>query len=361
VPEIPLLEPTVLRGVVEKLMASENLTLLNRMDKTPWPFPTAQWDVVKGSRQVARPNVPNAEAHIVNRLGRTQESATFVYLREKKLFTPTVLRWIRTPGQLAARNAEAQVLREIADLNQRFDNFAELLLWRALSGFIRLRYADVVADVDYKFPSSHKVAPAVAWSSATIKQMIGDIRAWKRIVQRDGGVALTEAYGTECTINSIFDATQNATVISGAVNMYGAALMTDRMKDEYYRTGTVPGFMGINWNMIQSVYDDDLGVAQDFVPNDVLFMGNYDEQRPIELLIGPSADDEAPEGFTGKFSKTWKEKDPSTRQYLLEWSLLPVITRPEQMLVVSNIGACSAYVGGTARTGDIMPAMPGSQ
>jgi hypothetical protein len=53
--------------------------------------------------------------------------------------------------------------------------------------------------------------------------------------------------------------------------------------------------------------------------------------------VGPTADDEAPEGFTGKYAKTWKEKDPSARQYLLEWHMLPIVTRPEQMLVATNV------------------------
>ena len=54
-------------------------------------------------------------------------------------------------------------------------------------------------------------------------------------------------------------------------------------------------------------------------------------------MVGPTADDEAPQGFTGKYAKTWKEKDPSARQYLLEWTLLPIVTRPEQMLVATGI------------------------
>ena len=82
-------------------------------------------------------------------------------------------------------------------------------------------------------------------------------------------------------------------------------------------------------------------------------MGNYTDQRPIELMIGPTADDEAPHGFTGKYAKTWKDKDPSARQYLLEWNLLPVINRPEQMLVVTGIvsngsAAPSTYWNGGA-------------
>jgi hypothetical protein len=85
------------------------------------------------------------------------------------------------------------------------------------------------------------------------------------------------------------------------------------------------------------VYESDAGNLTFFVPDGVLYMGNYTDQRPMELLIGPTADDEAPQGFTGKYAKTWKEKDPSARQYLLEWHLLPIVTRPEQMLVASGI------------------------
>jgi Phage major capsid protein E len=341
VPEISLLEPVVLRGVVEKLAVPETLTLLSRFDRSPWPYPTATWDVIKGSRMVARPNVPNSEAHIVNRLGRSQESASFVYLREKKVFEPTTLHWIRTPGELAARNAERTVMREITDLNRRFDNFAELLLWRALTGRIALRYADVQADVDYRMPDSHRVTPAVPWSDATPQQIVHDIRCWKRLVQRDSQVPIREAYGTECTISAIFDSfASRATTNGSLVLQMGGALLTDRMKDQYYQTGTLPAFMGLTWQMIESVYDDDSGTPQNFVPDDVLFMGNYTDQRPIELLEGPTADLEAPTNFTGKYAKSWFDKDPSARQYLLEWSLLPIITRPEQMLMACDIGGC---------------------
>jgi hypothetical protein len=111
---------------------------------------------------VAKPNVPNSEAHIVPRLGRSQASAAFVYLREKKVFEPTTLHWLRTPGQLAATNAEAAVLREVNDLNQRFDNFAEFLIWSAMKGALAFDFPDVQANVDYQFPASHKPSPPSA-------------------------------------------------------------------------------------------------------------------------------------------------------------------------------------------------------
>lgn len=329
-PEISLLEPTVLRGVVEKFTTPETLTMLSRVPQTPWPFPSVTWDVIRGSRMVAKPNVPNSEAHIVPRLGRSQESAAFVYLREKKVFEPTTIHWLRTPGQLAATNAEQAVLREVGDLNQRFDNFAEYMIWAALKGRLDFEFPDVVASVDYKFPASHKPTVSVGWDVATPQQIVGDIRAWKRLIRRDGRVEAKEVFCTELTMAYIFD----SFAANGSVP---ASLLSDRMKEQYYSQGTLPGFMGLSWNTIESVYDDEAGASTMFVGDNALYLGNYTDQRPIEMFIGPTADDEAPDNYTGKFSKTWKDPDPSARQYLLEWNLLPVITRPEQMIYVADV------------------------
>jgi hypothetical protein len=329
-PSISLLEPTVLRGVVEKFTAPETLTLLSQVPQTPWPFPSVTWDIIKGSRMVAKPNVPNSEAHIVPRLGRSQAAASFVYLREKKVFEPTTIHWLRQPGSLAQTNAEAAVLREVTDLNQRFDNFAEFMLWSALKGQLSFDFPDVQASVDYQFPASHKPTPTTGWDTATPQSIVADIRAWKRLIRRDGRVDAKTAYATELTMAYIFDSFAS----HGASP---AILLSDRMKDQYYSQGTLPGFMGLDWNTVESVFDDDAGNSTLFVPDNALFMGNYTDQRPIEMYVGPTADDEAPNNFTGKFSKTWKDKDPSARQFLLEWNILPVITRPEQMIYVADV------------------------
>ena len=58
------------------------------------------------------------------------------------------------------------------------------------------------------------------------------------------------------------------------------------------------------------MYESVAGNLTFFLQDGSLYMGNYTDQRPIELLIGPTADDEAPNGFTGKYAKTWKETRP---------------------------------------------------
>jgi hypothetical protein len=316
---------------------------------------------------VAKPNVPNSEAHIVSRLGRSQESAAFIYLREKKVFEPTTLHWIREPGEIARVNAERAVLREINDLNQRFDNFAEWSIWQAIGGGIQYQYSDVLATVDYKFPASHFVTPASPWVSnasltyhtgsgvntdlgtaqanlaagtasvsyASPFQIIEDVRSWKRIVQVHGRVPAKEVFATSVTMAALMEAWVHAG--AGSTVNIPATMISDRMKDEYFSSGILSGFMGLTWTTVEQVYETDAGNLTFYVPDGQLYLGNYTDQRPLELLIGPTADDEAPNGFTGKYAKTWKEKDPSARQYLLEWHLLPVVYRPEQMLVATGL------------------------
>jgi hypothetical protein len=332
-PDIPLLNPVVLRGVVEKLQAPESLILLNKVPQTPWPFPAVTWDVVTGSRNVASPNVPNSEAHIVNPLGVAQKSAAFIYLREKKVFQPTTLHWLRSPGSLDTKRAEEAVMREIKDLNTRFDNFAEYLLWKSLAGGFTIANNDVTATVDYGFSNTHKPTVSTSWATATPNQMVSDIRTWKRLIQRDGRVDARTAFSTEATAARIFTAFTS----TGASNAPAAALLSDRMRDQYYANGVIPGFMGLDWQITESVYEDAAGTATLFLPDDFVVLGNLDDNRPIEMMVGPTADDEAPAGYTGKFSKTWKEKDPSARQFLLEWHIMPVITRPEQFVYADVI------------------------
>lgn len=329
-PDIPLFEPTVLRGVIERLQTPENLQLSNTLPRTPWPYPTVTWDVIKASRMVATPNVPNSEAHIVPRLGISQMSASFVYLREKKVFEPTTLHWLRAPGSISnLQNAEQAVMREVADLNLRFDNFVEWACWRALTGVLSLDYEDVQSTVNYQIPASHKPTPSTGWSTATAYQIVTMVKAWKRLISRDARVPAVDAWLTEPTLDKVF----NAFATQG-----NGTMLSDQMKDRFYATGTLPGFLGLNWHIVESFYDTNSGTPTLFVPDDALYITNLNQGRAMEIFEGPTADDEAPNGYTGKFSKTWKEKDPSARQFLLEYHFMPVLTRPEQVVYVSSVG-----------------------
>ena len=344
--DLPLLQPLVLLGVLQKFPIADSLTWLNRVPTLNHPFPTAQWEVIRGSRAMGKPNVPNSEANVVPRLGRSSQSASFLYYREKKVFEPTTLHWIR---QVAANSladlgtinqAEAAVSRELADLNTRLDNLIEFTIWSALSGNLVIDTPEVQAEVDYKFLPSHKASVGTTWATATPAQIISDVQAFKRLIERDGRVKAREAFATEKTLTYIFQSFAGAGTTPGV-------LLSDRMKDSYFASGTIPGFLGLNWQPQTATYDatgasytaspTDPGQETMFLGDDKLIIGNFTDNRPIELVVGPTADDDAPTGYTGKFTKTWKEQDPSARQILLEMNFLPVITRPEQIVVVGDV------------------------
>jgi len=233
VPDISILQPTVLRGGVEKFKAPEKLTMLNMVPKVSHPFPSVQWEVLQGARAIADLNVPNSEANIVPQRGRAQQSASFAYIREKKNFTPTTVLWMRkvaeSTGDLAVlQNAEQHIARELQDLSVRADNRAEWMLWQALSG--NLSYDDaktgVVIDVDYKYQASHKPTVTAAWSGASVDQIVDDIRTWKTLIRRDGMVDPKDVFTSEKTFTYI----TQAFTAAGADAHYGG-LLTDRMRE----------------------------------------------------------------------------------------------------------------------------------
>lgn len=355
-PDISLLEPLVLQSVVSKFTAPQNLALLPNVSSSPSGAPDyVTWDILKGGRQLAGFNIPGAEATVMNQLGRSEGNAKLAYMRIKKTFQGQLIHWLRDPGQLAQTNAEALVLRELQDMSQAIDLTQEQLLWNALRGTSTITYPDgSSAVVNYQFPSSHLIGdlhttPANAWAVASPQAIIDDLFTWKRLVETHGRVLATDAYCGSTVIQQVFDsfaANSGVTVTSGAYPMGG--LLTDRMKDAYYTQSVLPNFCGLNWHPVDEVYTNATGNLQRFVgsqsatiTNGVgaeLFLGNFTDGKPWEIKLGKSADDEAPEGTYGKFTKTWKQHDPSSRVVLMELHALPVVYRPEQFVYVSNVG-----------------------
>lgn len=326
-PDISLLEPLVLLGVVDKLPASQNMILLNSTPKRQSPTQTFTWDIIRGSRMMAKPNVPNSEAHIVGRLGREQATASLLYVREKKVFEPTTLMWLRQVGTVnGLQNAEREIVRELQDLNARIDAFVEYTLWKSLGGNLVLDFPDVQATVDYKMPADHKVTASTSWATATPVQIVDMVTAWKKLILNHGRVNANKAYATQATLDRIV----HSFVANGANAGY---LLSDRMRDSFYTTGTIQGFLGMDWTPVEHVYETDNGDEIGYLADDTLLLGNFDANRPIELVEGPTADFSAPQGFIGRFTKSWQEPDPSGRQILIEYNFLPIVTRPEQWVV----------------------------
>lgn len=328
--EISLLDPVVILKTIEKFTTPQtNMAMSQIFDSTEDSTDsTAEWDVVVGNREIAKPNVPNSEAHIVPQLGIGRKTASFIYLREKKVFKPTTIRWLRNIGSnsRARGNAEKAVLRELNDLDRRFDAFMEWCCWGAMRGNLVLNFPDLKANVNYLFPASHKPTLAIPWSSITLAEFIEQITALKRVIALDARTPATDVFISGPTMDKV-------------VRILAASplLLSDRMRDQLVSTGVVMGLLGLNWHINDYGYVDDSLTERKYVADGELFMYTK-ANRAQYLMQGPSADHEAPEGFVGKFVKSWLEPDPSGRQHLEEWHALPIIERPEQHIFVANVG-----------------------
>ena len=317
-PEISLLEPTVLTGLIEKFVAPPEMIAHGLFPARSYPETVAKWDVIQGSRERAVPTLPNREGKMVAQMGVGQKTSTFIYVREKKAFEPTTLRWLREPGELAAKNAEAQIRREAADLNNRVDRFVESMCWDALKGTITINEVDVKATVDFGISGAHKPTAGVHWSQAGA-DIIGNVKAWKKLLAQDSGSEASDIYLNSTAMDLVYG---NTAIM---------ALVTDRIREQYLGTGNITGLLGLNWHIFDGGYVNAGGSFVGYL-SDINIIMIARGGSPFYLLEGLSADESAPRNHTGKYAKTWKTEDPSGVFMLEEYNFMPVIEKPDAIV-----------------------------
>lgn len=326
--ELALLKPRVLNGVIRELEAPQELQGVRLLPTRGNPFASVEYDVTRGSRLMSKPNVPNAEAHIVPKLGVGRLNASYFYVREKKVFEPTTLYWLRQPGTENQKRAEAAVIAELQDLNDRVTRFQEYCIWRGMfTGRIEINEPDVKASVDYGIADSHRpvFSGVNAWDykdgsgvyTAPVREQINAI---KRLTSRDGGAQITDAWLNNTTMDMLM---RN--------QLFQGAFLSDRQKDAFLTTSTIPGLYGINWHEYDLHYGDDTGQLLPYIPDGVVvFIASGGD--PFVMFEGPTADFSADPNHLGRFAKTWQEQDPSARQALVEMNFFPVLFKPDQVV-----------------------------
>lgn len=326
--ESSLLTPTVLTGIIQKYTAPPGNLGRGLFKTKGHAFGTAEWDVIKGTRYRSDPTYPNREARLVSQHGVGKKTANFIYMREKKAFEPTTLRWLRSPGTLAQKNAEGAVRRELADLNERLERFVESTIWEALTGTITVSYPDAPdVSIDMGFDGSHEVTAAVKWDHTDTDgnydaDIIGDVKTWGRLIAEDAGIRATDIYLQSTVMDYVFK------------NEKIETLLSDRKKDEYLNTGELHGVLGMNWHVYDNGYDNASDTFVPYVPDKkIIMVGKRNDN--FDMMEGPSADFDAPENLTGKFSKSWETKDPSARFVLVEYHFLPVIKHPDTIMIAT--------------------------
>lgn len=337
-----ILEPKVFQAMVDALEPSRGLKLYNAVPKEKTPYPYAEWTVKHGRfSELAEYNVQNSEANLPARqAGHSRKTATLAYIREGDYFTPTATMYEKdlenTGNEAAMRNMEAVVAEQVANVNDRINNRIEWSLWQAIQGGINYLGKNTgPITVDYHFRTSHKVTLAAAdmvdAGTSSVQSNIDWITQAKQLIQKDGGVPVTNVWLTQPTLDLIVKSWTTS-----AVSNANRTLLSDRMLDQYFTTGTLPGFLGVeSWEVINQYYDvrsaDEQSVTvQSYIPHGTVIFANMSANKPLRYVQGPTADFSAPSGFIGRFAKNWLAEDPSGRKFVIEESGLPLLDRPDQ-------------------------------
>ena len=339
-----IFEPTVFQEMVNALEPAQGLMLYNSVKKDTADGFNHGWDIHYGaSSSVAELNTTNSKANIAPRIGDkiSRGIATLAYIREGDRFEFTNSQFLKDPSTPldsgVILNGEEKIAEQVKHVNDRVNNRIEVSLWQALQG--KMSYTGDRTgpiEVDYKFRASHKqvLAAADQWDAATgadFMKIISSIRGAKRVIEVDGGVPVTDVFATRQTIDLLMDAWTK-----GVIDGMPEKMLSDRQISEYFATGQIKGgFMGVDtWTTVEqyipNTQADGSVVVESAIPHGLILLGNRSANNALRLVSGPSADFDAPRGHTGRFAKSWLEKDPTGRLFLIEESFLPIITRPDQ-------------------------------
>ena len=333
--EIAILDPRVFPRVVAEYEAPENLLGINTIvDIDSETQPTWEYDIEVHSRKaLPRYSSHNSEAVLLDQLPVGHMAGSFAYQRVKKNFEPSTLRLLRGVGEGRASTAagEAKVVRETEDIRLRMMRSEEAAVWAMLQGsWIYKVESNINYTIDYKIPSSHKTTVTISWGSAS-DDPIGDISAVKRQVERDCGFPITRAYMNNVTITKFYELPEVSGGFTSSSGKQGQ--LSDVQKQRFQDERTIPRFHAIDWIEYDAGYlagsgELEDGVYTSYIPDDVIIFISDGGTSPFQFLYGPSVDNSAPPDWTGVYSKTWLEEDPSARQVLMEVQYMPILRNP---------------------------------
>jgi len=282
----------------------------------------ASWDVYSPSRVTGNFRVPGAPATKVDLVKVASRTAALAPVLLEKALDDMALSWLRTGDAAAGDSARAKITREQADLDRVLEYTKEYAAWKALSGTFAVNQADVKFTVDYGLRATHKPTASASWATSST-DVIGDIKAWKALVQADCGYTPTDAYCNESVMDYLMT---NDDVTS--------FLGEGTLREQVGQRGYITRFMGLEWHVYNAGYIDASGNFQKFVGDDKLYMVAVD--APFGSII--SGSQEIPAGFSqtrrvnGKFAYSAVETNPPGVKIFVGENFLPVIYIPDAIV-----------------------------
>lgn len=308
--------------IIRKMPPLSDLFGVTLFDRRPHDSGGATWMVRESDKGIATFTGPDDAADTIQKMAQALKTSNWLHTREKKTLPPSVLRWIKAPAddQSAGQYAEEYIRDESQDMLDRIERTLEWLVWQALTGTITVTVAGVSLAVDFDVPSANKPSPNASWATAGT-DIYSDIVAWKKQVATASGVMPTDVVIDSTTLGYMFNNT--------ALQKY----LTDELKRQFAIEGSVPNYLGMKWTVYDLGYTSG-GSAAQYVAAKTLRMFARSAGR---ILEGPVPDLDAPNNLFGRYAKTWKSKDPSSWNFLVDWTGMVILRDPSAVLYCSDV------------------------
>lgn len=282
------------------------------------------FDIVTHKTGILSVRNPDGPAGIVKLTSKDRIHAKLHVLREKKHLPASLIKLSDAPGKRAIESFNARLAREMEDFNRLVDATWEYHRWKlTTTGILTFTGED---PGTYEFGLKNSGGVGNDWDVPASSTPISDLKDMAKVVRRTWGVDATEVLmSTEALIYLMASAE-------------AAGMVDDETRREFLQTGSVKKIANLSVRIIDNGYTDENGDFHYFLSDDGE-EGNIaivKASGPIGLMVtGPAIDEEAPDGFMGKFSKSWSEKDPSGRWALITQTAAPGLTMSAKMFVAT--------------------------
>lgn len=297
------------------------------------PTDRLAFDIVSGNETVLSNIKIDAPASVGVKTGRRTITTIAPRLAEKRLIHTYEINAMRGYGeQSSVELMSKRIAREQLDMRNMFDRTLEFWAANALRG--KIYDADLTTIlVDYGLSGTH--APALLltnrWTDSS-SNPIANIRAWKLLIEEDSGHEITgwRAYAG----NSVMGALLNHSKVTD--------LLAFERGRQIAEDGYIVKLAGVTIEEYNGSFLDSTGTRKRFVEDDEFILigeGADVFDCPYAAVVDEDAHGGVGQGGTGQlfFSKSWKEEDPSGRWIKGESRPLPVLQRPDAIVVATAI------------------------
>jgi len=282
------------------------------------------WDIVSGTRRLAKFVTPGAESHIDKLTPRTRVNTEVLYIAEKKVIDQNTKNFIDGIGKLDSTYGAQLIVDELEELDRIVENTKEWMRWEALAkGQIDVQQIDPALrlKVDYGITDTHKDSADTLWSTTDSAKPLNDILGWKKLIARDSWVTADRAY---CNSQAMIYLVENSAV---------QTLLQYTVGNQLAESGFITRLGGLNITVYDVNYVDDSGTVQQFIPDSKFIV--MAKEGLGKAFTGPQ---DVPSGDSvrteiGKVSYSWSTKDPVDTWIKVADSYMPAIQNPDQLVI----------------------------